>query len=1051
MMNRGRHIISILLVVVLCFAVLSRMTVKGEFEVPETESDYDVDGDLLYDEEGLLSDNSDEYIDKANYVTDNLCIQEDNVGEADSDTNIADYNSEITSIDDESVEGSDPENLDTVEEICKDEKENTLPANEQYAVTSGGIQVNASYETGVFPEDVTMYVADVTRKNAFKAASILLDDVTDAIGIDISFYDSQGYELQPADGKIVDVSLSFDTSVSEIGDPVIIHVEDDGDMVCLGKSEIESVTSDGVVFAASSFSQYVIAFTGGDVTIDVDGTKVTVNVPGSVESLAYMSDKINIDKNLVTEITITGDTSNVTDMSYMFSNCKNLTALDISRLDTSNVTSMLNMFWGCNSLNTLDVSRFDTTKVTNMSGMFSGCKNLTALDVSGFDTSNVTSMGGMFGGCNSLNTLDVSGFDTTNVTNMRGMFSDCYNLSILDVSGFVTSNVFGMDDMFRDCENLSIIDVSGFDTSNVLEMGAMFWGCKKVTYLDVSGFNTSKVNHMPSMFYECNSLKTLDVSGFDTSNSDQMFGMFWGCKNLTTLDVSGFDISKVSSKGLFLDSMFYGCEKLTYLDLSSFDFTGVSAAKDFLFGTKLLKIKTPKNLSLQIDLPEIYRNEENAQETYDHMPKISEIGSDNSITIVLQDITATGVSLNKKTASLFVGSTETLIATVTPENASDKRVSWSSNKTSVATVDDTGKVTAISPGTASITVKTLVGGYKDVCVVTVKASNVPVTGVRLNKKKISISRGHSEVLKATIIPESATDKRIAWSSNNPSVVTVNNTGMITGVASGTATITVTTVAGGYTDNCIVTVTDTNIPVTGISLNKNLLILDVNNDERLIATVIPENASNKKVLWTSSSSEIATVDGTGNVKALNYGTATITATTADGGHSAICKVTVSGNKETTPYNSEKKNTSDLRNVLGSGLKGYSSYYYGGSAYYDDDDEDDDDEDEDDDEDVESTTDSVAKPKLTKVRWQKDEVSTFYWEYSKKATGYKLEYSTDKNFKKEETRSTGRKKKEGTIKGLKVGKDYYVRVKAYVKSNGKKEWSPWSHRIIVNRVR
>ena len=132
-------------------------------------------------------------------------------------------------------------------------------------------------------------------------------------------------------------------------------------------------------------------------------------------------------------------------------------------------------------------------------------------------------------------------------------------------------------------------------------------------------------------------------------------------------------------------------------------------------------------------------------------------------------------------------------------------------------------------------------------------------------------------------------------------------------------------------------------------------------------------------------------------------------------------------------------------------GPGGYYYGGNGYYNGVRYSSDDDDDDDDDDDSSSSSDSDKPKLTKVYWKKDNKSTFYWNYSDKATGYRLEYSTDSSFKKSATKSIGRKKKNGTVKDIKAGTTYYVRVKAYEVVDGKKEWSSWSHRIVVKRSR
>ena len=261
-------------------------------------------------------------------------------------------------------------------------------------------------------------------------------------------------------------------------------------------------------------------------------------------------------------------------------------------------------------------------------------------------------------------------------------------------------------------------------------------------------------------------------------------------------------------------------------------------------------------------------------------------------------VDVTGVSLNKNSLSLEKGSNETLIATVTPSNATNKNVTWSSSNTSVATVNSSGKVTAVKAGTATITVTTEDGGKTATCSVTVTDPVISVTGVSLNKNSLSLEKGSNETLIATITQSNATNKNVTWRSSNTSIATVNSSGKVTAVKAGTATITVTTEDGGKTATCNVTVTDSDISitdpvisVTGVSLNKNSLSLEKGSDETLIATVTPSNATNKNVTWRSSNTSVATVNSSGKVTAVKAGTATITVTTEDGGKTATCFITV----------------------------------------------------------------------------------------------------------------------------------------------------------------
>ena len=164
-------------------------------------------------------------------------------------------------------------------------------------------------------------------------------------------------------------------------------------------------------------------------------------------------------------------------------------------------------------------------------------------------------------------------------------------------------------------------------------------------------------------------------------------------------------------------------------------------------------------------------------------------------------IPVTGVSLDTNNLSLKTGNTHTLSATVSPNDADNKAVTWSTSNSSVATVSTKGKVTAKGPGTATITATTKDGGYTASCSVSVTQ---PVTGVSLNTQSLNLNIGSTSTLTATISPSNASNKNVTWSSNANSIATVSN-GVVTAVSAGTATITVTTSDGGYTDTCLVTV------------------------------------------------------------------------------------------------------------------------------------------------------------------------------------------------------------------------------------------------------
>lgn len=177
----------------------------------------------------------------------------------------------------------------------------------------------------------------------------------------------------------------------------------------------------------------------------------------------------------------------------------------------------------------------------------------------------------------------------------------------------------------------------------------------------------------------------------------------------------------------------------------------------------------------------------------------------NNGLVILYNFTVvpvTGISLNKTADTLTVGETETLSAIITPSNATNQKINWASDNPAVATVDDSGKVTAIGPGTANITATTSDGSnLQATCVLTVKAAYVPVTGVILNKTIDYIRVKNTDQLIATIIPADATTKDVTWTSSNSAVATVSSTGLVTALKPGTTIITVKTNDGGFTATC----------------------------------------------------------------------------------------------------------------------------------------------------------------------------------------------------------------------------------------------------------
>ncbi len=252
---------------------------------------------------------------------------------------------------------------------------------------------------------------------------------------------------------------------------------------------------------------------------------------------------------------------------------------------------------------------------------------------------------------------------------------------------------------------------------------------------------------------------------------------------------------------------------------------------------------------------------------------------------VTDNVPVTGVTLSETEIKLKKGESRTLTVTVKPSNATNKKVTWTSDDTSIAVVSSAGKVTAKGAGTVKIRVKTKDGGFSAKCKVRV---TVPVTGVTLNKREMTLLRGASETLTATVAPADATNKNLKWKSYDESIVTISSSGTVKAVAGGKTKVRVKTRDGGFTAYCWITV---KVPVTGVSLDKTALTLNVGDSKTLTATVAPSDATNKNLKWKSYDTAIATVDANGKVKAVAKGTTTIRVQTKDGDYRAKCKLTV----------------------------------------------------------------------------------------------------------------------------------------------------------------
>ena len=254
---------------------------------------------------------------------------------------------------------------------------------------------------------------------------------------------------------------------------------------------------------------------------------------------------------------------------------------------------------------------------------------------------------------------------------------------------------------------------------------------------------------------------------------------------------------------------------------------------------------------------------------------------------VIDTISLKGIKLNKTNITIKEHATDILSISYNPSNATNKNIKWQSSNTNVATIDSSGKVTGIRPGTTIIKVISNDGGHVASCKVTVEALSKKVSSVSLDKSELNLVVGSETSLKATIEPEYAENKKITWTSGDENIVTVEN-GVIKAISPGTAEIKVITEDEAKEAICKVTVVAP--PVTKISFSETEKTVYVSSQTQLKITKEPANSIFENAIWTSSDEKVAIVTN-GIVKAMSIGKTTITVSNEEKSLTASIEITV----------------------------------------------------------------------------------------------------------------------------------------------------------------
>ena len=779
----------------------------------------------------------------------------------------------------------------------------------------------------------------------------------------------------------------------------------------------------------------------------------TVNIPENVTEIGSkaFNECISLSNvNIPDSVTKIG--------GYAFYQCKNLVNVTLSK----NLEKMdCNAFGNCDGLTQIEIPKSLDVGGDYYSGAFADCANLKKVT---FERGTTKIASNLLCGCTGIEKIDIP--DTVKVIQVCA-FKECKNLStvnipdsVIEIEGwaFESCSVLTKIDIpnqtlsiagaaFRNCTSLTDIHLPSMLKAI---SSSTFEGCKKLTTINFPSTLTTIGN---SAFSGCESLpEAILPSGVEKIESNA----FKNCKSLKKAVVP----DTVSSIG---SSAFYGCEALTDITLGSKlkkidnqTFYGCAALPSimipynvttigdsaFVNCTKLTQITVPRNTTSIASNAFSYPKKMTMYGPSDCYAKT--YASGKGIKYVTQDIHATSVSLDitEKTAERY--DDFQLTATIAPLNFTDAVV-WTSSNEEVATVSDTGYVEICGVGTAVITVTA--GNVKAACKITVPQL---IDWIEFDEDEIELKAGQTYQLKPYISPSDATNKKLKYTSSDTKVAEVSASGLVTAKSEGEAKIRAAATDGSdeYAV-CYVTVTG-KAKVTGITLDRTSAEVKRGEKLTLNVTVSPSYASNKKVVWKSANTKIATVDANGSVTAKAPGRTKITVTSSENSsYQASCTVTVPY-KITYKLNKGKNNASNPSTYYGKKvtLKNPSRKGYAFAGWY---------------------TDAKFKKKITSIsssaksdyilyaKWTKVKVAKasltsaknskskqILLKYKKVsgAKGYEISYSTDKKFKKAVTKKNTAKTSY-TISKLKKGKIYYVRIRAYkMDSTGKKVYGKYS---------
>ena len=577
-----------------------------------------------------------------------------------------------------------------------------------------------------------------------------------------------------------------------------------------------------------------------------------------------------------------------------FENCENLKKVTFEK-GTTRIAQFL--FAGCTGIKDIQIPQ---TVVSIEKGGFIGCTNLQKV-VMPNTIKQVHSYA--FKRCTTLEMVYIS--DNVKILPYE-MFCDCSSLTEVNIPAGVKVIE---NNAFRNCTSLKDITIP--DAVTKIE-DSVFENCTALTKVTV-GNQVSSIGQ--SAFSGCTALPQITLPASVQTIGDKAFSHCEALadvklsEGLTSIGSYAFEYNIALPKVTLpntLESLgeraFQYCDVLADVDLGAglkvipkycfyedpalqkvilpYQFTTVNASA-FANCTKLTDITFNRNVS-SVDASALsYKDKttiHGVKGTY-----AESFASDNGFKFEALNAPATGITLSKEKIEIAKDKSIRLTASLTPVDTSDE-LTWTSSNEEVATVED-GVVKAVGLGEAEIVA--MAGSVTKSCPVKVYQG---VNNITLDVTSHTMTIGDFLQLTATIYPKDAEYKDVIWSSNNEDVAVVDQKGLVQAKAYGKVKITATSKDGGLEAVCNVTVEP--VAVTEVSLNAKAVTLKVGETYQLKETVLPENATDKTVTWTSSNTKAATVSG-GAVTAVGTGSAVIIVKTNSGAKTASCTVTVQG--------------------------------------------------------------------------------------------------------------------------------------------------------------